>query len=120
MAQPNRPDPSGATGVVIGVDPHKRRHTAAVLDGQQVVDQVRVPSTRAGIQQLQRWADRWPERQWAVENACGLGRSLSQALLKAGETVLDVPPGLSRRVRLLSGRSGRTVAYRHCWKMRWA
>jgi transposase len=107
MAQPNRPDPSGSTGVVIGVDPHKRSHTAAVLDGQQVAGQLRVPSTRGGIQQLQQWADRWPERQWAIENAGGLGRSLSQALLKAGETVLDVPPGLSRRVRLLSGRSGR-------------
>src|SRR5204863_6104529 len=49
----------------------------------------------------------WPERQWAIENAYGLGRSLSQALLKCGDTVLDVPPALSRRVRLLSGRSGR-------------
>ncbi len=36
-----------------------------------------------------------------------VGRSLSQALLKADEAVLDVPPALSRRVRLLSGRSGR-------------
>jgi transposase len=107
MAQPSRPDPAGSTGVVIGVDPHKHSHTAAVLDGQRVVDQLRVPSTRTGIEQLQRWAQRWPERQWAIENAFGLGRSLSQALLKAGETVLDVPPGLSRRVRLLSGRSGR-------------
>src|SRR5215210_3705810 len=36
-----------------------------------------------------------------------LGRSLSQTLLTTGETVVDVPPSLSRRVRLLSGRSGR-------------
>ena len=92
--------------VVIGVDPHKRSHTAAAVAGQQVVDQLRVSATRTGIQQLQRWATRWPERQWAIENAYGLGRSLSQALLKAGETVLDVPPALSRRVRLLSGKTG--------------
>jgi transposase len=95
------------TGIVIGVDPHKRSHTAAVLDGQQVVDHLRVPATRTGIQQLQRWASQWPERRWAIENASGLGHSLSQALLEAGESVLDVPPTLSRRVRLLSGRSGR-------------
>jgi transposase len=107
MAQPSRPVPFGLTGVVIGVDPHKRSHTAAVLDGQQVVDHRRVPATRTGIRQLHHWASKWPERHWAIENAFGLGRSLSQALLKAGETVLDVPPGLSRRVRLLSGRSGR-------------
>jgi transposase len=99
--------PGGSTPVVIGVDPHKRSHTAAVLDGQRVVDHLRVPATRTGIHQLQRWADRWPERQWAVENAYGLGRILSQTLLEDGETVLGVPPALSRRVRLLSGRSGR-------------
>jgi hypothetical protein len=33
--------------------------------------------------------------------------ALSQALLGARETVLDVPPAVSRRVRLLSDRSGR-------------
>jgi transposase len=47
------------------------------------------------------------ERQWAIENANALGRRLSHALLEAGDTVLDIPPALSRRVRLLSGRSGR-------------
>ncbi len=107
MAQPRQRVPVGSTPVVIGVDPHKRSHTAAVLDGQRVLDQRRVPATRTGIQQLRRWAEQWPERRWAVENAYGLGRSLSRALLEEGETVLDVPPALSRRVRLLSGRSGR-------------
>jgi transposase len=107
MGQPTQQVPIGSTAVVIGVDPHKRSHTAAVVAGQQVVDQLRVPATRSGIQQLQRWSSQWPERQWAIENAFGLGRSLSQVLLGAGETVLDVPPSLSRRVRLLSGKSGR-------------
>jgi transposase len=107
MAQERQQVPIGSGHVVIGVDPHKRSHTAAVLDGQRVVDHLRVPATRTGIHQLQRWASRWAERQWAIENASGLGRCLSQALLEAGETVLDVPPALSRRVRLLSGRSGR-------------
>jgi len=107
MAATGQPVSNESTDVVIGVDPHKRSHTAAVVSGQQVVDQVRVPATQTGIQHLQRWASRWPERRWAIENAYGLGRSLSQALLTAGETVLDVPPSLSRRVRLLSGRSGR-------------
>ena len=108
MARPSRQVPIAATErVIIGVDPHKRSHTAAVVAGQQVVDQLRVAATRTGIQHLQRWASQWPERQWAIENASGLGRSLSQALLTGGESVLDVPPALSRRVRLLSGKSGR-------------
>jgi transposase len=107
MAVRSQPAPYESADVVIGVDPHKRSHTAAVVIGQRVVDQLRVPATRTGFQQLQRWASRWPERRWAIENAYGLGRSLSQTLLNVGETVLDVPPSLSRRVRLLSGRSGR-------------
>src|SRR5438132_7667243 len=108
MVRPSRQVPIASTeSVIIGVEPHKRSHTAAVVAGQQVVDQLRVAATRTGIQQLQRWANQWPERQWAIENAYGLGRTLSQTLLKAGESVLDVPPALSRRVRLLSGKSGR-------------
>src|SRR5438552_1295159 len=38
---------------------------------------------------------------WAVESAGGLGKLLSQELLAAGEHVVDVPPTLSARVRLL-------------------
>jgi hypothetical protein len=48
------------------------------------------------------WAEAWPERTWAVENAGGLGYLLSQQLLAAGERVLDVPPKLAARVRLLA------------------
>jgi transposase len=37
-----------------------------------------------------------------VENAGGLGRHLAQRLAAAGESVVDVPPKLSARVRVLS------------------
>jgi transposase len=37
----------------------------------------------------------------AVEGAGGLGRLLAQQLVVAGERVLDVPPKLASRVRLL-------------------
>jgi transposase len=47
------------------------------------------------------WAQAWPERIWAVEGAAGLGHLLAQQLLSAGEQVLDVPPKLGARVRLL-------------------
>jgi transposase len=43
----------------------------------------------------------WPERTWAVEGAGGLGHLLAQQLVAAGERVLDVPPKLAARVRLL-------------------
>ena len=47
------------------------------------------------------WAAAWQERTWAVEGAGGLGHLLAQQLVAAGERVLDVPPKLAARVRLL-------------------
>jgi transposase len=41
------------------------------------------------------------DRRWAVESADGLGKLLAQQLVAAGEDVVDVPPTLAARVRLL-------------------
>jgi transposase len=41
------------------------------------------------------------KRVWAIESARGLGQLLAQQLVAAGEYVVDVPPTLSARVRLL-------------------
>ena len=56
---------------------------------------------------LERWAKRLPERRWAVENAGGLGRYLAVRLVGSGESVVDVPPKLSARVRVLSSGNAR-------------
>ncbi len=56
---------------------------------------------------MERWARRFPERRWAVEGANGLGRTLAHKLASAGEVVVDVPPKLSARVRVLSVGNGR-------------
>ena len=49
---------------------------------------------------------------WAIEGATGTGALLAQQLVAAGEDVLDVPPKLSARVRLLdSGRSDKTDSH---------
>jgi transposase len=58
------------------------------------------------LRSLQRWAKRFPERRWAVENAGGLGRHLARRLAAAGESVVDVPPKFSARVRVLSSFAG--------------
>jgi transposase len=58
------------------------------------------------LRSLQRWAKRFPERRWAVENAGGLGRHLAVRLAATGESVADVPPKLSARVRVLSSFAG--------------
>jgi transposase len=94
--------------VIIGVDPHKASHTAAVLDEHgRLLDQQRIPATLDGYQQLRQWAGRWPQRCWAVEGAHGVGRALAQRLVGDGEHVLDVPAKLAARVRVLSIGHGR-------------
>jgi transposase len=65
------------------------------------------PQKRAGLRALERWAKRFPERRWAVENAGGLGRHLAVRLAATGESVVDVPPKLSARVRVLSSGNAR-------------
>lgn len=90
--------------IVIGIDPHKSSHTASALDvaTHQVTDRVRIEASLTDYRRLLTWAKRFEQRQWAVENAEGLGRHLAQWLLARGETVLDVPATATARVRELS------------------
>src|SRR2546429_6268573 len=88
--------------VMSGVDPHKGSHTAVASGADEVpVGLVRVGACAAQAERLLTWAKSWPERVWAVEGAAGLGHLLAQQLVAAGEQVLDVPPKLAARVRLL-------------------
>ena len=90
-------------GVMIGIDPHKGSHTAFALDASETkLGQVRVRATVGQVEGLLEWAQRWPERSWAIEGAGGLGYLLAQQLLAAGERVLNVQPKLAARVRLLN------------------
>jgi transposase len=95
--------------VIIGVDPHKASHTAvAISDGEEELDRKRVRAGGAQLAQLVSWAAPFEKRTWAIESASGLGYLLSQQLVAAGETVVDVPATLVSRARLLSpGRSNK-------------
>jgi len=95
--------------VLIGVDPHKASLAVAALDEAkgQLLERASFPQDRAGLRCLERWARRFPERRWAVENAGGLGRHLAVRLAGSGESVVDVPPKLSARVRVLSTGNAR-------------
>jgi transposase len=89
--------------VMIGVDPHKASHTAVAINAaEEPLGQLRVRASAVQAERLLGWARAWPERAWAVEGAGGLGHLLAQQLLSAGERVLDVPPELAARVRLLA------------------
>jgi transposase len=88
--------------VMIGMDPHKASHTAVAIGAaEQSLGQLRVRASAVQADKLVAWAAAWPERAWAVEGAGGTGHLLAQQLLAAGEPVLDVPPKLAARVRLL-------------------
>ena len=98
--------------VMIGIDPHKRSHTAVALDEHdQVLDQLRVDADLHQIDRLLGWSKRWPDRVWAIENANGLGWLLSRQLLEADQQVRDVPPALAAQVRKLSGHRHKTDAH---------
>ena len=88
--------------VMIGVDPHKASHTAVAINAaEEPLAELRVRASKSQAERLLAWAQAWPERTWAIEGAGGVGHLLAQQLLAAGERVLDVPPKLAARVRLL-------------------
>jgi transposase len=93
----------------IGIDPHKATHTAVAIDGSEMVlGEITVAADRYQTSKLVDWAGGFDGdgRLWAVEAAGGLGYLLSQQLVTRGEQVVDVPPVLASRVRVLSsGRS---------------
>jgi transposase len=94
--------------VLIGVDPHKTSVAVAAIDEAtgELLKRAAFPQDRTGLRCLERWAKRLPERRWAVENAGGLGRHLAGRLAGSGDSVVDVPPKLSARVRVLSSFAG--------------
>src|SRR4051794_37675608 len=98
--------------ITIGIDPHKSSVTAVACDPAGVeLARVRLAVTVETSNRLLEWAAGWPERQWAVEGATGLGRGVAQQLAAADQLVLDVPAKLAARARLLgTGNARKTDA----------
>jgi transposase len=94
--------------ITIGIDPHKRSVTAVALDAHsQPLGSLRVAMTDQAVAQLLAWVGPWSARRWAVEGATGLGHTVAQQLVGAGEVVVDVPAKLAARARLLGTGSAR-------------
>jgi len=91
--------------VVLGTDAHKRSHTVVAVDEAGVeIGSVTVGATPEGHLRLVKWAAKWPQRRWAIEDCRALSRRLEADLLTVGELVVRVPPKLMAGVR----RSART------------
>ena len=89
----------------IGIDPHKATHTAVAIDDDEtVLGEITIRADKDQTTKLLDWAASvdGDGRVWAIEAATGLGYLLSQQLVASGETVVDVPPVLASRIRVLS------------------
>ncbi|ANS32551.1 transposase is116/is110/is902 family protein (plasmid) [Rhodococcus opacus] len=87
--------------IVIGIDAHKRTHTAVVADqnGSQLSTRT-IRTTSKDHLALLRWgAEQCDDRMWAIEDCRHLSRRLERDLLAAGERVVRVPPKLMANVR---------------------
>jgi transposase len=79
---------------VIGIDPHKGSHTAAVLDrDEELLGELRVVAGRRQRDELVAFAAGFEPRTWAIEAASGWGALLAQQLIAAGETRPGRPAG---------------------------
>jgi len=86
----------------VGIDAHKRTHTAVAIDeaGRKLGEKTtRMTTTEANLELL-RWADGFgPDRRFGVEDCRHLSRRLEVDLLAAGEQIVRVPPKLMAHAR---------------------
>jgi transposase len=88
--------------VIVGIDAHKRTHTAVAIDeaGRKLGEKTTNATTTDANLELVRWADGFgPERSFAVEDCRHLSRRLEADLLAAGEELVRVPPKLMAHAR---------------------
>jgi transposase len=95
--------------VVLGVDPHKKTHTVVAADeaGRQL-SAITVKNIAAGHLRLIRWAARYPDHRWAVEDGRHVSGRLLRALIGAGEQVTCVPTKLMANARASARTRGKS------------
>ncbi|MFF4893520.1 IS110 family transposase [Micromonospora chersina] len=77
------------------------------MAGDETVIGGRFDTDRDGYTAMRKYARQWPNRVWAIEGCQGIGRHIANRLLADGEQVVDVPPKLSARARVLATGQGR-------------
>jgi Transposase len=87
--------------VIVGIDAHKRSHTAvAVDDAGRRLGQPTIGTSREDHLALLGWAEQFgPQRSWAIEDCRHLSRRLEADLLAAGESIVRVPSMLMAHAR---------------------
>ena len=93
--------------IVLGIDPHKKSHTAVAVRATtgEILAELTVPATPQGHGRLLAWARRQgPERRFALEDCRHVSGRLERFLVERGESCVRVPPRLMAGAR----RSART------------
>ena len=88
--------------VIVGIDAHKRTHTAVAVDeaGLKLGEKTTHATTTEANLELVRWADGFgTDRRFAVEDCRHLSRRLEADLLAGGEELVRVPPKLMAHAR---------------------
>jgi transposase len=87
--------------VIVGIDAHKRSHTAVAVDeAGRKIGQHTTGTTSADHLALLNWAEQFGgERLWAIEDCRHLSRRLERDLLGAGGRIVRVPTKLMAHVR---------------------
>jgi transposase len=86
------PHPETGRGIVVGVDTHADVHVAVALDQLGArLDELPIPATRAGYDQLERWASSLgPVDAFGVEGTGSYGAELARVLRRRGYRVVEV------------------------------
>jgi transposase len=88
--------------VIVGIDAHKRTHTAVAIDeaGRKLGERTTRMTTTEANPELLRWAGGFgSKRRFAVEDCRHLSRRLEADLIVAGEELVRVPPEMMAHAR---------------------
>jgi len=107
LPEPNK----GTTVIVVGVDPHKKSHTAIAIDATtgQALDQLSVRATDAGHRRLVRWMrGLGGDLRVALEDVRPVSARLERALVEHEIAVVRVPPRLMGQARAAGRQRGKS------------
>jgi len=99
--------------IVIGIDPHKRSHTAVAVDGNtgELLAELSVPASPEGSSKLVAWALALSrERVFALEDCRHVSTALERFLLARDQEVVRVPPKLMAGQRRSARQRGKSDA----------
>ena len=101
----------GTAVIVVGIDPHKKSHTAVAVEAAtgQILGEVSVRANDAGHRRLVRWArGLGDEVRTALEDVRHVSGRLERALIESEVAVVRVPPRMMGQARRAGRERGKS------------